>query len=133
MKKARKCPLVSLRYTGMRKIPYKRDYLLFRETFKAFLSTALKDGDKASMSSGISSDLVVVASRTEMARLITYNAAYRITYEAVQIHSGYGYMAEIHIERLYRDARALELFLEPCQIQGNMIADQIAGGIIPNP
>jgi len=69
---------------------------------------------------------------TLMAKIIASKAAYRITYEAVQIHGGYGYMAEAHIEHFYRDAKALELFLEPCQIQRNMLGDQIAGRIIPN-
>jgi alkylation response protein AidB-like acyl-CoA dehydrogenase len=88
---------------------------------------------------------------TEMARLITYKAAwsfdkgkldgraalmakaiasgtaYRVAYEAVQIHGGYGYMTEGHIEHFYRDAKALELFLETGQIQKNLLADQIAG------
>lgn len=87
----------------------------------------------------------------EMARLITYKAAwsfdrgrpdnrsiliskmiasktaYRVTYEAVQIHGGYGYMTEGHVEHFFRDAKALGLFLEPVQIQRNILADQITG------
>ena len=90
---------------------------------------------------------------TEMARLITYNAAcsfdagrpdsktilmskmaatraaYRVTYEAVQIHGGYGYMTEGHIERFYRDAKALGLFLETGQMRRSMLADQITGQV----
>jgi alkylation response protein AidB-like acyl-CoA dehydrogenase len=44
----------------------------------------------------------------------------------------YGLMAEAHNEHFYRDAKALELLLEPCQIQRNMLADEIAVRIIPN-
>ena len=62
-----------------------------------------------------------------MARIIAPKTAYRVTYQAVQIYGGYGYMTEGHIEHFYRDAKALELFLEPRQIQRNMLADQIAG------
>ena len=62
-----------------------------------------------------------------MARIITSKTAYRVSYEAVQIYGGYGYMTEGHIEHFYRDAKALGLFLEPGQIQRNMLADQIAG------
>jgi len=64
-----------------------------------------------------------------MAKMISSKTAYRATYEAVQIHGGYGYMTESHIEHFYRDAKALDLFLEPGQIQRNMLADQITGKI----
>jgi len=62
-----------------------------------------------------------------MSKMIASKTAYRITYEAVQIHGGYGYMTESHIEHFYRDAKVLDLFLEPGQIQRNMLADQITG------
>ena len=62
-----------------------------------------------------------------MAKLIASKVAYKTTYEAVQIHGGYGYMTESHIEHFYRDAKVLDLFLEPGQIQRNMLADQITG------
>ena len=68
-----------------------------------------------------------------MARLITSKAAHRNTYEAVQIHGGYGYIVEVQIEHFYRDAKALELFLISFQIQRNTLADRVTGKIIPNP
>jgi acyl-CoA dehydrogenase len=62
-----------------------------------------------------------------MSKMIPTKTAYRVTNDAVQIFGGFGYMKESHIERFYRDARVLELFLEPVQIQRNMLADQIIG------
>ena len=62
-----------------------------------------------------------------MSKMIATKTAYRVTNDAVQIFGGFGYMKEGHIERFYRDARVLELFLEPVQIQRNMLADQIIG------
>ncbi|MBW2168963.1 MAG: acyl-CoA dehydrogenase, partial [Deltaproteobacteria bacterium] len=62
-----------------------------------------------------------------MSKMIATKTAYRVTNDAVQIFGGFGYMKESHIERFYRDARVLELFLEPVQIQRNMLADQIIG------
>jgi alkylation response protein AidB-like acyl-CoA dehydrogenase len=62
-----------------------------------------------------------------VATIIASRTAYRATYEAVQIHGGYGYMTEGQIEHFYRDAKALNLFLETEQMQRNMLADQIAG------
>ncbi len=62
-----------------------------------------------------------------MSKMIASKAAYKTTYDAVQIYGGYGYMTEGHIEHFYRDAKVLELFLEPGQIQRNMLADHITG------
>ncbi len=62
-----------------------------------------------------------------MAKMVASRAAYRVTYEAVQIHGGTGYMTESHIERFYRDAKVLGLFLEPEQIQRRMLADEMTG------
>jgi len=62
-----------------------------------------------------------------MSKMIASKAAYKTTYDAVQIYGGYGYMTEGHIEHFYRDAKVLDLFLEPGQIQRNMLADHILG------
>jgi len=62
-----------------------------------------------------------------MSKMIASKAAYRTTYDAVQIYGGYGYMTEGHIEHFYRDAKVLDLFLEPGNIQRNMLADNILG------
>jgi alkylation response protein AidB-like acyl-CoA dehydrogenase len=62
-----------------------------------------------------------------MSKMIASKAAYKTTYDAVQIYGGYGYMTEGHIEHFYRDAKVLDLFLEPGQIQRNMLADYITG------
>ncbi len=62
-----------------------------------------------------------------MSKMIASKTAYRVTNDALQIYGGLGYMKEGHIERFYRDARVLELFLEPAQIQRNMLADHIIG------
>ncbi len=62
-----------------------------------------------------------------MSKTVAASAAYRVTYDAVQIYGGQGYMTEGHIERFYRDAKALEFFLEPGHIQKDMLADDMAG------
>lgn len=62
-----------------------------------------------------------------MSKMIEAKTAYRITYDAVHVYGGSGYMTESHIEHFYRDSKVLDLFLEPGQIQRNMLADQITG------
>jgi alkylation response protein AidB-like acyl-CoA dehydrogenase len=42
-----------------------------------------------------------------MARLAAAETAAAVTLEAMRIHGGYGYTAEFHVERYYRDAAAL--------------------------
>jgi acyl-CoA dehydrogenase len=52
----------------------------------------------------------------------------RIADRAVQIHGGYGYVAEYPVERLYRDARLFRIFEGTSQIQQLVIArDMIRG------
>ena len=46
----------------------------------------------------------------------------RIADRAVQIHGGYGYMAEYAVERLYRDVRLFRLYEGTSQIQQLIIA-----------
>jgi acyl-CoA dehydrogenase len=62
-----------------------------------------------------------------MSKTISTKTAYKTTYDAVQIHGGYGYMTEGHIEHFYRDAKVLDLFLEPGYIQRTMLADHLLG------
>jgi alkylation response protein AidB-like acyl-CoA dehydrogenase len=62
-----------------------------------------------------------------MSKMISSQTAYKTTYDAVQIHGGYGYMTEGQIEHFYRDAKVLDLFIEPGHIQRNMLADYILG------
>jgi acyl-CoA dehydrogenase len=64
-----------------------------------------------------------------MARMTATRAAYRTAYEAVQVFGGYGYMTEAHIERFYRDAKALELLIEQAPIQRALLADQLLGKV----
>jgi len=62
-----------------------------------------------------------------MAKTVGARAAIRAADDAVQIHGGYGYMKEGQVERFYRDAKVLDLFLEPPQVQRNMLADYMTG------
>ena len=72
------------------------------------------------------------SSLAAMAKMVASRTAYQITYEALQIFGGYGYMTETHIEHFYRDAKALDLFIESGQIQREFIGNQIIGPRVNN-
>lgn len=58
------------------------------------------------------------------AKLLATETAVRCTDLAVQIHGGYGYMAECRVERLYRDARLGPIGEGTSEIQRRLIAQE---------
>jgi alkylation response protein AidB-like acyl-CoA dehydrogenase len=51
--------------------------------------------------------------------------AMRVTTEAVQIHGGYGYVREYHVERLMRDAKLTQIYEGTSEIQKIVISRSI--------
>jgi len=94
-----------------------------------------------------------MATKIELARLITYKAAWsmdngkldsslssmakmtaaRTAMEAgaqtIQLFGGYGYMTEQEVERFYRDAKAIELFAGARDTQKDIIAGSVIGRV----
>jgi alkylation response protein AidB-like acyl-CoA dehydrogenase len=60
-----------------------------------------------------------------MAKLYTTDAAMWITTEAVQIHGGYGYVKEYHVERLMREAKVTQIYEGTSEIQRIIISRAI--------
>ncbi len=52
-----------------------------------------------------------------MAKLFASQIAQEVTTEAVQIHGGYGYVKEYHVERLMRDAKITQIYEGTTEIQ----------------
>lgn len=52
-----------------------------------------------------------------MAKLNASDVAMKTTVEAVQIHGGYGYVKEYHVERLMRDAKITQIYEGTSEIQ----------------
>ena len=95
--------------------------------------------------------LADMATRVEMARLLTYKAAWNfdqgridpkltsmakmaaarcaveVCDEAIQLLGGYGYMQEYEVERFARDAKITELYEGTREIQKNTIASALMG------
>jgi alkylation response protein AidB-like acyl-CoA dehydrogenase len=60
-----------------------------------------------------------------MAKLFASEVAMKTTIEAVQVHGGYGYVKEYHVERLMRDAKITQIYEGTSEIQRVVIARDI--------
>lgn len=60
-----------------------------------------------------------------MAKLFASKTAMDVTVEAVQIHGGYGYVKEYHVERLMRDAKITQIYEGTSEIQKIVISRAI--------
>jgi alkylation response protein AidB-like acyl-CoA dehydrogenase len=60
-----------------------------------------------------------------MAKLYCSEVAQRVTWEAMQIHGGYGYITEFPVERYWRDARLMTITEGTSEIQLMIIARQL--------
>jgi len=57
-----------------------------------------------------------------MAKVFASEIAMKTTIEAVQIHGGYGYVKEYHVERLMRDAKITQIYEGTSEIQRIVIS-----------
>jgi len=64
---------------------------------------------------------------TSMAKMVAARTAVEVCDEAIQLLGGYGYMAEYEVERFYRDAKICELYEGTKEIQKNTIASSLMG------
>jgi butyryl-CoA dehydrogenase len=62
-----------------------------------------------------------------MAKLFASEVARDVTNDAVQVHGGYGYITEYHVERYLRDAKLTEIGEGTSQIQRMVIARNLLG------
>jgi len=66
-----------------------------------------------------------IEKESAIAKLFTSQAAVDVTRMAMQVHGAYGYMKDMEIERLYRDAKLTEIYEEVSEIQRIIIADNL--------
>jgi len=64
---------------------------------------------------------------TSMAKYYAGKLAVKVCDEAVQMHGGYGYIAEYEVERFFRDAKITEIYEGTKEVQLNTIARDILG------
>ncbi len=60
--------------------------------------------------------------QASMAKLFASEMAERVCSDAIQIHGGYGYMADYPVERIYRDVRICQIYEGTSDVQRMVIA-----------
>lgn len=60
-----------------------------------------------------------------MAKLFASEVAMKTTVEAVQVHGGYGYVKEYHVERLMRDAKITQIYEGTSEVQRVVISRDV--------
>ena len=65
---------------------------------------------------------------SSMAKLYASEVAGRVTDQAVQIHGGYGYVKEYHVERLMRDSKITQIYEGTSEVQRIVISRAILQG-----
>ena len=63
-----------------------------------------------------------------MAKVFASEVAMRTTTEAVQVHGGYGYVKEYHVERLMRDAKITQIYEGTSEVQRIVISRSVLKG-----
>ncbi|MBS1949162.1 MAG: acyl-CoA dehydrogenase [Bacteroidetes bacterium] len=62
---------------------------------------------------------------SSMAKVYASETAMWVTTEAVQVHGGYGYVKEFHVERLMRDAKITQIYEGTSEVQRIVISRSI--------
>ena len=66
-----------------------------------------------------------VSMATSMAKAFAGRTAMEVTDEAIQVHGGYGYLADYHVERFHRSAKITEIYEGTTEIQKLTIVNQL--------
>ena len=64
-------------------------------------------------------------SEVSMAKLFATEVANRVAYHAVQLHGGYGYMREFHVEGFFRDVRLYPIASGTSEVMREIIAKRL--------
>jgi alkylation response protein AidB-like acyl-CoA dehydrogenase len=116
---------------------YARERRQFDRPIASFQGVAFKIAD---MATGIDAARLLVyraawlkdcgkpyTTEAAMAKLFASEVARQVTNDAIQVHGGYGYVTEYHVERYLRDAKLTEIGEGTSEIQRLVIARNILG------
>jgi acyl-CoA dehydrogenase len=62
-----------------------------------------------------------------IAKYLAGEVAVKVANDALQLHGGYGYIADYDVERFYRDAKIVEIYEGTKEIEKNTIARELLG------
>ena len=118
-------------------VNYSRNRRQFGRAIKSFqaiqwmiadIATQIEAAYWLALSAANSKDMgVPFTKEASMAKLFASELANRAAYKSLQIHGGYGYMADYKIERLYRDARVTTIYEGTSEVQRIVIAREFLG------
>ena len=66
-----------------------------------------------------------VGPQTAMVKIFASDVAMRVSTDAVQVFGGVGYMEDLPLERMMRDAKATQIYLETNQIEKMVISNHL--------
>ena len=67
------------------------------------------------------------AREASMAKLFASEMAERVASKAIQIHGGYGYLADYPVEKIYRDVRVYQIYEGTSEVQKMLISRMLDG------
>ncbi len=118
-------------------VQYVKQRKQFGQPLSAFQATQFKIAEMAawieaaralSYKAGWMLDAGKVDPKTiSIAKYLAGEVGVKVANEAVQLHGGYGYMADYDVERFYRDAKIVEIYEGTKEIEKNTIAREILG------
>ena len=134
---------IAAQSVGMARAAYRAalDYAKTRETFGrpiiqhqavafrlADMATALEAAELLVLEAAARRDAGFPCQKqSAMAKLFASEMAEKVASDAIQIHGGYGYLAEYSVEKIYRDLRVCQIYEGTSDIQRLVISREIAG------
>ncbi len=117
-------------------LAYAQEREAFGEKIIAHQAVAFRLADMATQIAAARGLILDAASRRDeglpclkeaaMAKLFASEVAERVVSDAIQIHGGYGYLADFPVERIYRDVRVCQIYEGTSDIQRLIISREIA-------
>src|SRR5229473_2896554 len=116
-------------------LAYARERETFGQKLMAHQAVAFRLADMATQLAAARGLILDAAERRDagepcleaaaMAKLFASEMAERVASDAIQIHGGYGYLADFPVERIYRDVRVCQIYEGTSDIQRMLIAREI--------
>ena len=117
-------------------LAYAKERVTFGEKIISHQAVAFRLADMATQIAAARGLILDAASRRDtgepclkeaaMAKLFASEMAERVCSDAIQIHGGYGYLADFPVERIYRDVRVCQIYEGTSDIQRLIISREIA-------